>query len=105
MADLCVTPWHARAGDARVGMSAAAQAARDREKSLQPLLSRHRLLAIAKAPARTRLEVARRLATEDPQNPGWPEEVASLESARLEEVEAETQAAMRDRNDASIEAL
>jgi hypothetical protein len=81
------------------------KAATDRERALQPLLSRHRLLAIARASASARLEITRTLAREDPQNPAWPQEIRELEAVRLEEIEVELPAALRDRRESAIEAL
>lgn len=80
-------------------------AAYEREKTLQPLLSRHRLLAIAKAPAQARLEVTRMLAGEDRDNPAWPQEIRALELVRLDEIEVEARTAVRDRNNTAIESL
>ena len=83
----------------------AIQAACEREKRLQPLLSRHRLLAIAKAPAAVRLDVAWRLAEEEAANPAWAQEIASLESARLQEIDRSAHTALQDRDELTIQAL
>ncbi len=81
------------------------KAAYEREKSLSPLLSRHRLLAIAKAPIRDRLQVARMLVAEDPNNPAWADEVLSLEQIRLAEMEASAQEAANAGNEGLIQQL
>jgi len=63
------------------------------EQRLRPLLARHRTLALALAPLRDRLRVARLLATHDPANPAWPTEVRRLETARLDELTSDGAAA------------
>ena len=75
------------------------------EKKLEPLLSRHRLLAIANAPVRDRLELLRLLAAEDSSNPACTLEIILLETSRLEELTAEVRAALCDLDDARIQSL
>lgn len=74
-----------------------------REQALRPLLSRHRLLALAQAPAKARLEVLRLLATEDADNRAWPEAIVLLEAVRLRELRTEFRAALKSGDTASIE--
>jgi hypothetical protein len=65
-------------GDVRAAVAA--------ERRLGPLLARHRALAVARAPVRERLRVARLLLAHDPGSPAWPDEVRRLEAARLAEL-------------------
>lgn len=81
------------------------QAAFPIEISLEPLLARHRLLALAQAPVRHRLEVARALLAADAENPSWDEDVRLLESARFGEMRAEAKVAFAARNLAALEKL
>jgi hypothetical protein len=104
-ADLCVAHGMPAPPVLEMERLAELKAAYDREKSLQPLLSRHRLLAIAKAPPSARLEVLRLLSAEDPNNPAWTIEILNLESARLDEISSEVAVAFRDRNDAAMRSL
>jgi hypothetical protein len=104
-ADLCVTNGMRAPAVLEAECIEKINAIADRERVLQPLHSRHRLLAIAKAPARARLEVTRMLAVEDPENPAWGEEILGLETVRLGELAVEVQAAQRQRNEAAMQAL
>ncbi|MGB7328996.1 MAG: hypothetical protein WBD31_29215 [Rubripirellula sp.] len=65
---------------------------------LNELLQRHRRLAIAKAPLRWRLRVLRRIAHLDAMNPVWEEDLEAWEQARLKQVPAELDAAIREGN-------
>ncbi|HEX8916158.1 MAG TPA: hypothetical protein VF796_27665 [Humisphaera sp.] len=62
--------------------------AADAVRRLGPLVARHRLLAVAQAPVKERLRVARLLAEQDPQNTIWAAEIRRLEAARLGELSA-----------------
>jgi hypothetical protein len=55
-------------------------------ESAKSLLTRHRLLALAGAPVRDRLNTMRRLAEIDPAGPFWEEDLRIFERARLEEI-------------------
>ncbi len=79
--------------------------ARTREQHLQALLSRHRILALAVAPVRDRLDVALALAEQDPQNPCWPLNVRDLEAARLRELHGKAKFAFREQDAAALEAI
>ncbi len=56
---------------------------------LQAPLRKHRRLALARAPLGERIGVLRQLATLDPANPVWPEDIATFEAARIEQVRHE----------------
>lgn len=65
---------------------AALRAATAKEGKLRPLLARHRVLAIARAPARDRLKVTRALSHHDSENACWVEECKRLEPLRWAEL-------------------
>ena len=60
------------------------------EDPLQDLLRSHRRLALARAPLSDRIRVMRRLATLDPNNPIWPEDLQTFERARFNQIERES---------------
>jgi hypothetical protein len=104
-ADFCVVNGMTAPAILETECLAELKATDDREKSLQPLLSRHRLLAIAKASSRVRLEIVRLLAAEDPNNPAWPSEILFLEKTRLGEIATESAKALANHDDATLEGL
>lgn len=59
------------------------------EAPIHDLLRRHRLLALARAPLKDRLQVVRLLARADRTNPKWLDDVASYEDERLKEIKRE----------------
>jgi len=71
------------------------EAAGEIELRLEPLLSRHRLLSLAKSPIRDRLEVLAPLQEQDPGNPVWVENMRTLGSVRLKQIRSEAQGAYR----------
>src|SRR5262249_3568328 len=56
------------------------------ETPLAELLKHHRLLALARAPLRERVETVRLLSKAEPTNPGWAEDVSTYEIARMDEL-------------------
>jgi hypothetical protein len=80
-------------------------AAREREQQLQGLLTRHRILALAVAPVRERLSVARALAAKDPANPCWRQNIRDLEAARLHDLHDEAKLAFRQQDALGLEAI
>lgn len=60
----------------------------DRER-LEPLLRRHRLLALARAPLKARLANLRAIAQRDPNPAFWSEDIAAYEAARVRQIESE----------------
>lgn len=70
------------------------------EQPLQKLLDRHRLLALTGAPLVERLTILRKLRDQDPESAFWPEDVDQYEKARLQELQADAEAAA-ERNDAN----
>ncbi len=75
------------------------------EQELQPLLLRHRRLAMEEAPLSERLGVLRELIKADPTNPGWDVDVCAYERVRLRELRADTQAVISKRDVRAIDRL
>src|SRR5205807_1171594 len=59
------------------------------EAPLAELLKHHRLLALARAPLRERVETVRLLAKAEPTNAAWAEDVCAYEGARMDEIRAD----------------
>jgi hypothetical protein len=75
----------------------ALQEAQGLEDPLHYLLQKHRRLALARAPIKSRLRVMRKLALHDANNPIWSADVRVFEQERFRELEvAATQAAHSD---------
>lgn len=72
-----------------------------REREMENLLGRHRVLALAKAPLASRLHLLRTIAERDLENRAWREELRALESVRLRELWTEAKAAV-DAKDVSV---
>ncbi len=68
------------------------------ELPLQNLMSRHRLLALHRAPLKMRLSVLRELLIADTESPTWEEDVRELEKARFQEIANDTRTAQRSGN-------
>ena len=75
------------------------------ERTLEPLLARHRLLALAQSPIKNRQEVLRAVLEQDPQNPSWDEGLRLLDVARFKELRAEAKIAFRAHDRAALEKL
>lgn len=80
--------------------AAALNAAYAQQAAIQPLLDKHRLLAVGRAPLAARLQLVRALQRQDASAPCWVEDVESYEAARFAEMTRELNAAMK-RNDHS----
>jgi hypothetical protein len=63
---------------------------------LEPLLRKHRELALSHASLRERLAVLRELKQGDGNPSSWDEEIAGLERARIDELEAEVRQALHE---------
>lgn len=61
---------------------------------LDQLLKKHRMLAIARAPLNWRLVVLRQIATLDPMNPVWLEDIEAYEAERLKTLKGDVRAAL-----------
>lgn len=81
------------------------EAAGEIEERLRPLEDRYRLLSLAKAPLRDRMEVLFPLHEKDPGNPVWVENLRTLGTARFKEVRGEAQVAYKSRNLETLESL
>jgi hypothetical protein len=75
------------------------------ELPLQHLLSRHRLLALHRAPLKMRLDVLRELKAADPETTAWEEDVRLFENARLQEIAEEVRAARQKGDLAQLKRL
>lgn len=75
------------------------------ERTLEPLLARHRLLALAQSPIKNRQEVLRAVLAQDPDNPNWDEGLRLLDVARFKELRAEAKVAFRAHDRAALERL
>ena len=65
------------------------------EDPLQDLLRRHRRLALQRAPLRGRIAVLRQLATQDPGNHVWAEDLRAFERIWLLQIQDEATEALR----------
>lgn len=72
---------------------------------LQKLLDSHRLLALGRSPLAERLPVLRSLAKLDEASPHWEVDVREMERARLREMDAESRAAMKCGDAATLKSL
>ena len=59
------------------------------EDPLQDLLRAHRRLALTRGPVKTRIGVMRKLATQDPNNPVWTEDLRIFEKTRFRQIQLE----------------
>jgi hypothetical protein len=75
------------------------------EQPLASLLQQHRLLALSRGLLSKRIEVLRRLADLDPNNPVWLEDLQAFEQERHKQMQAETEQASRNGDDAAIALL
>jgi hypothetical protein len=83
----------------------ALQSAQAVEQKLDPLLARHRMLAIARAPVRERLQIVRLLQEHDADNTCWSEEARRLEEVRLTEIQAELGQTVKQSGDPKYDEL
>lgn len=75
------------------------------EQPMAALLQHHRLLALAHGPLPTRIEVLRKLAEHDANNPVWQEDLQIFEQERQKQLQAEVDAAARAGDTATLAAL
>jgi hypothetical protein len=73
--------------------------------SIDTLLTRHRLLALARAPLLERARVLRALKNHDSASPHWVEDLRELESAWLREAERDIQEAFTRRDAGSLQEI
>lgn len=81
------------------------EAAAEAEERLRPLAERHRVLSLAKAPLRDRMEVLFPLHEKDPGNPVWVENLRTLGTARFKQLRVEAQAAYKSRDLPALEGM
>ncbi len=77
-----------------VGAAADLSTAYDHQESVEAHLVKHRMLALANAPLRERLDVLRVLSKCERESPIWREQRRDLESHRLEQIGREAQKAL-----------
>ncbi len=65
---------------------------------LEPLLKKHRVLAIARAPLSRRIAVLREILVLEPDHAGWKSDLADYEKTRLREIEKEIPEAIAAKN-------
>ncbi|MGC1274170.1 MAG: hypothetical protein WBC44_10725, partial [Planctomycetaceae bacterium] len=65
---------------------------------LNALLTKHRKLALARAPMPLRIDVLRKLVTADVQSPFWDDDLRAYERARLREIETAAREAAKSRD-------
>ena len=58
----------------------------EQQRKLEPLMRKHRLLALARAPLPARLQVLRWLEQADPTNPIWAGDIERFEHSRIEQI-------------------
>jgi hypothetical protein len=68
------------------------------EVSLADLMRQHRQHALGRSPLRTRLNIVRRIAERDPGNPIWQEDIRNYEHVRLNQIQEESDKAIRTRD-------
>jgi hypothetical protein len=66
------------------------------EARLKQLMTKHRLLALARSPLRLRLKVLREIQRKDPENKLWRPDIRGYEQLRLKEMKRESKAAADD---------
>ncbi len=72
------------------------------EDPLQDLLRRHRRLALQRAPLRSRIGVLRELATQDPGNAIWADDLRAFEEVRLLQIQEEATEVLRHHDTEAI---
>jgi hypothetical protein len=102
---LCATYDLARPMRMMVDAAQELNEAYTQEEPLQGLLSDHRLLALARAPLRDRLEIIRELAAIDSDNPCWAADQDIFENVRARELRAEVNNAIKSRDVKAIDRL
>ena len=75
------------------------------EQPLAALLQHHRLLALAHGHLSTRIQVLRKLAEMDANNPVWQEDLRTFEQERQKQLQAEVEAAARASDTAALATL
>ncbi|MGL6193976.1 MAG: hypothetical protein ACRC2T_04050 [Thermoguttaceae bacterium] len=72
---------------------------------LQPLLKKHRLFAISRAPLAERIKLLREMLIMEPENQGWKTDLESYEKVRLRELESDVNAAIASKSISRISQL
>lgn len=77
----------------------------EQQRQLEPLMRKHRLLALSRAPLQARLQILRRLEKADRTNPIWAADIEKFEHARIEQIRQETTIAKKEADVAKLAAL
>jgi hypothetical protein len=85
--------------------AAVIEEAYEQQRQLEPLMRKHRLLALSRAPLQARLQILRRLEKADPTNPIWAGDIEKFEHARVEQIRQEATAARKSADVAKLAAL
>ena len=88
-----------------IGAAEQLELAYEERQKLEPLLKKHRLLALGQAPLNPRIEILQRLAEQDPTNPIWIDDSEMLQRARLSQIKTEFQIAKSKNRKDKLQAL
>ena len=81
-----------------LGAAEQLEQAYEERQAIAPLLEKHRLLAMAQAPLKSRIFILKKLAQKDPTNPIWIDDTRMLQKARLSQIKTEFQIAKKRKN-------
>ncbi|MDA7858687.1 hypothetical protein N9B05_02610 [Mariniblastus sp.] len=94
-----------RSPDLELDSAEQLEMAYDERSALEPLLKKHRLLALAQAPLSARILILRKLCKKDPTNPIWIDDSRMLQQARLSQIKTEFQIAKTKKDTGKLSAL
>lgn len=72
---------------------------------VERLMQKHRTSALSRAPIAQRLQILRKLAVADKDNPAWPQDIREFEKFRLTEVRTELDTAIKERSLETLSAI
>lgn len=81
-----------------LGAAEQLESAYEERAAIEPLLKKHRLLALAQAPLESRIFILRKLCQKDPTNPIWIDDSQMLQKARLSQINTEYRIAKSKKN-------
>lgn len=103
--EICMAYDLPKAEPLRLELAEAINEAYAELEPLNALLSRHRRLALARAPLPWRIDVLRQLAVADSQTTFWEDDLRAYERARLREVEQESREAAKAGDTGRLQAI
>lgn len=80
-------------------------AAHARLNELTPILQKHRLLNLSRAPLSQRIALLRLLHSKDPNNPIWPTDATALQKARVEELKEQIDSVIAAEDTLTLDAI